>query len=276
MSEFKSIANTAIVLGPITIPVRVYSAVEHHSGAHMCHRHDDGWGYKISLPPTCDECHEVVPRNQSNRTLDKPTATSKKLKVLTDEELAALKGDPEGEIGKELNVLHWVHADEVAPTVCDTVRYLDPDQQRSQAAAESYASLYAMLEENRLVAVAYYALRATPHQAVIHPAGNGLLIVQHVTWMREFAVKPATPNQKFMKLMAEFAQQEMVEGFGSPEYIAAHSITRVMPAAGDDADEVPEDVIDLVAKLEAVVKVRERRAAKPRRTRKPRQTQDAA
>jgi DNA end-binding protein Ku len=269
MSEaFKSMSNTVIQYGPIPIPVKIYSAPQRRSsgsGAHMCHKHDDGWGYKISAPLTCDECHEVVDRKLTERTLDEPTKTNKKLKVLSAEQLAGLKGDPEGDIGKELQFLHCVHADEVPPTVCDTVRYLDPNTEAGTSAADSYAAFRAMLEENRLVAVVQYALRGTPRLAVIQPAENGVLVIQNVIWLREFTVKKVTPGLKFVKLMTQWAQQEMVEGFGSPDYMAAYSITPVMPTTDDeDTDEVPEDVADLVAKLEASVKAK----AAPRRTRK--------
>jgi non-homologous end joining protein Ku len=270
MSEsFHSMSNTAILFGPFPIPVKIYSAPQKYysSGVstHMCHEHDDGHGYKINMPTVCSECGDVVPRSLTRRTLDKPTKDNKKLKILTDEEVAALKGDSEGDIGKELQVLHFVHADEVKPTMCDTVRYLDPDKV-NKLAEECYAALWTMLDESRLVAVVQFALRGTPHLAVIQPVEDGVLIIQNVIWLREFAVKKVTPNLKFVKMMTEFAQTEMADGFGSPEYITNFSITPVMPVSDDDTDTVPEDVADLVAKLERVVKTREQ--TKPRRTRK--------
>lgn len=259
----RSVSNTFITFPPfISLPVKTYTASDSHSVSFNFHHvHEDGSASKISRPYMCNECGESVAYGD----LVKGQTRGETVLLVTEDELSQVESDA----GKEYEVLHFVHADDIPLMLFGDPYFLEADEKRGKSASETYATLHAVLVETRQVGVVKYTNRGKTHLATLRPEGD-VLVLQNIRWpdelrdASEVKVSKVTVNEKAVKLMTQLVEN-MSADFNDPSapYVDMYAEgvkalldskeSGVPMTAKEEADAV-EDIGDLLAALEQSIK----------------------
>lgn len=170
-----------IVMGMVTVPVKLYSATQEHGlEMHQVHPADGG---RISVKRVCKDCGEEVSYGCLGRGHVDP-ATGE-MTVLSPNELAALPGAG----SKEVTLLEFVDPVEVDPMLLDTPYYLRPDnmtRKRNDVARpnRAYALLVEALTVTGKAAIGRMTLR-TRESLVLITAREGFLLAHKLRWADE-------------------------------------------------------------------------------------------
>jgi len=152
----RSINNTSINFGLVNVAVKVYAATENHDVKfHQRHGGQAGCRGLLGRQNVCKDCGQVVEFGDIVKGFDVDGATV----ILTGDELAAV----ENEAGKALEVVQFVHAEEVDPMLLQAPYYLEP----SAASLSGYALLREVLTETDRVGMVRYTHRGRTHLAVL-------------------------------------------------------------------------------------------------------------
>jgi DNA end-binding protein Ku len=270
----RSMANSHISFGLISVPVKMYSAIESRGVAfHQYHQHDDGTAHRVNVLCVCADCGEVVSRGDLVKGVERGDTPI----LVTADELAAI----EPESAKDFEVLRFCHADEIDPIGFASAYYLEPDPKRKRA-VETYVLLRTVLTESGRVGIVRYTIRGKTHLAVLRAAGN-VLVVQHIQWSAdvrasEFPVldREVKVNEAELKLA-----RQLVDAMSGP-FVAGDYLDTYAVAVEDLIDskanggirhspihrEAAAEVSDLLAALEAsIAKHPAGKAAAPRKRR---------
>jgi DNA end-binding protein Ku len=260
----RSKSTTSIAFGLVNIPVGVYTATESHDVKfHQYHIHDKQEPGRIAMQRVCAVCDQVVAYADLASGVDlKETGQGKGegVVIVTDADKAAVHDD----VGKTLEVLYFVHADEIDPIGLESPAYLAPPAKASTRDLESYATLRTVLAESERVGIVRYSDRSKTHLAVLRARGD-VLVMQNMAWPDEirepeFAVlkKRVSLNPKLIKVASALMEAMQVE-FNPADYTDAYTerMNELIEAkaAGqplglvNDPD-VVEDVADLMAALQ--------------------------
>ena len=245
------------------------------------HAADNG---RIRYQRVCEECGEVVEYRDIAKAYE---ADNGQTVVITDEDIASL---PE-ERSHEIEVLEFVPATEIDPLMYDRSYFLEPDGK----SAKSYVLLAKTLAETDRVAIVHFALRNKTRLAALRVRDfdqRTVMVVHTLLWPDEIRdpdfpgldgavdVRPAElkmAGQVVESMAADFHPEQFTDTYqeqlrelveaklaGGEAFAAAEA-----PARLDD----PDDVSDLLAKLEASVRKRREReaagAAEPAGTARP-------
>jgi DNA end-binding protein Ku len=256
----RSINNTSINFGLVNVAVKVYAATENHDVKfHQRHGGQAGCRGLLGRQNVCKDCGQVVEFGDIVKGFDVDGATV----ILTGDELAAV----ENEAGKALEVVQFVHAEEVDPMLLQAPYYLEP----SAASLSGYALLREVLTETDRVGMVRYTHRGRTHLAVLRCAG-AVLVLHNIAWPDELrapefailtrkvtlepkAVKMAT--QLVESMMATFDGAELVDVYQRrlAAVVEAKAVDTPLPVvSAASADGGVEDVSDLLAALEASIK----------------------
>jgi DNA end-binding protein Ku len=270
----RSMANTNVVFGLISVPVKVYSAIESRGMAfHQYHQHDDGTAHRVTMPTVCTGCGEVASRGSLIKGAERGDTTI----LITADELAAV----EPESAKDFEVLKFVDAAEIDPISYSSPYYLEPDAKRGKRAVETYSLLRTVLTESGRVGIVTYTMRSKTHLAVLRPSGNAL-VLQNIAWpadvrstdeltgLGEVKVNPAElklARQLVDAMTGPFVAGEHVDTYATAvENLIDSKANGGEPMTACEETEAAAEVSDLLAALEASVAAKT--AAAPRR--KPR------
>lgn len=248
----RSIWNGAVAFGAVTVPVKVYSAVEDHSvhfkevhvkdGAAIAHRLVD---------PTSDE---EVPRDEVVKGYE--VAPDEWVEISNDEIKAA-----EQPKRKAVEIEDFVPGGQIDPVFYDRPYDLGPQK----GAERGYALLAAALEETERVGVGRVVLR-TREQVVAVRSTNGLLRMHTMHAPDEVVagdeLDVADPSHKPAKRevdMADALVGSLQADFDPDRYTDTYSerVREVVKrkAAGEEIEApeapAPEPSDDLVAALQA-------------------------
>jgi DNA end-binding protein Ku len=264
--------NTTICVGPIAAPVRTYAVIDDDRTAfHLYHVHEDGGAARIRMPRTCEGCGAT---GLEQADLARGVEYGEDGYILVDdEELAALRPD----YGTDYTVSSFCDPDEITAMLYDKPYALEPDVARGKSAAlKSYALLRRALELTGKVGLVKYTSRGTSKAAALRVdevGGKAVLVLQNLRWtdqlrQLEFDNLPSVTELneqeldmtvKFVELYTkEFDPDEFVSGQAVrvAELIEAKAAGRVfVPTAKTSV--VPEDVSDLLARLQVAVEARE-------------------
>jgi DNA end-binding protein Ku len=261
----RSIWKGSIAFGLVNVPVKVYSATEDHDiRFHQVHAKDNG---RIRYQRVCEQDGEVVEFRDIARAYESDDG---QMVVITDEDIATL---PE-ERSREIEVLEFVPASDVDPMMFDRSYFLEPDSKSSK----SYVLLAKTLAEADRMAIVHFTLRNKTRLAALRVKDFGkrdVMVVHTLLWPDEirdpdFPVLDKKVEIKPAELkMAGQVVESMAEEFNPDRYHDTYQeqLQELIDAkleGGEaftteeqpkDLDE-PEDVSDLLAKLEASVKAR--------------------
>lgn len=202
----RSMATGRITFGLVTIPVRIYPAIEGSAGIsfHLLHRKDNA---RVKQQYICSEDGEVVPRSEMVKGYE---LEKDQFVVFTNEELKAL--DERSTQGIEIG--EFVPADSVDPIYYERSYYLGPDK----GAEKPYALLARAMEESGRVALAKHATRGKDYLVLLR-AGDGRLRMHqlyHSDEVRDVSDVPAE-QRKTTAAEVELALQ-LIERISSPRF----------------------------------------------------------
>ena len=245
----------AITFGLITIPVKLYSAVQEKGlKMNMLHGEDGG---RIKFKRECSKCGKEVTWDD----IVKGYEYSKEHYVtFTDEELEALEVDSIHAI----DVVSFVPLEDIDPIYFNKTYYVAPEP----SGLKAYKLLAEALEAEGQVGIAKVALREKEHLATIR-LKDGIFVLETMHWpdeirpaefdeldkkidVRDAEVKMA--RQLVQQLSAEFDPTEFKD-----EYRAALEKLVEQKVAGEEVtvaaapEEEPTKVVDLMEALRASV-----------------------
>lgn len=255
----------AITFGLISIPVRLYSAVENKSlQFHLLHEKDGG---RIKYQRTCGKCGEEVTWDD----IIKGYEYSKDHYVtFTQEEMAALDVDSI----KAVDVVSFVPLERVDPIYFDKSYYVAPES----SGLKAYRLLADALQAEGQVGVAKVTLREREHLATIR-LKDGVFVLETMHWPDEIRTPSFEELDKRVDVrdnevkMARQLIQQLSDDF-RPEQFEDEYRTRLQELAEKKVDgqeitvsaeteeEGPAEVVDLMEALKAsVAQAKERRGA---------------
>lgn len=168
-----------ISFGLVSIPVRLVSATEEKDVTFRQVRRSDA--SRIRYRRVAEADGEEVPYAEIAKGYELPEGD---LVVLTDDDLAGLPVAS----GKAVDVLQFVHADEIDPAAYARPYYAVP-----AGDAKPYVLLREALARSGRVAVVKVSLRSRERLAVLRPSGDAL-VVQTMLWPDEVR-SPELPEE---------------------------------------------------------------------------------
>lgn len=253
----RAMKRCSVSFGLVNIPVRVYKAVENHDVA--LHQYHDKDLLPIGYTKACKGCGSSV--DEAN--IVKGVTIDDEVIVLTEDELLSLKDEQ----SPNIEVLQFVHADDIDPIMYEGSYYLEPD-----SSLDGYALLRTALDESGLLAIVSLSMRAAKmHLGALRVVGK-MMVLHTMRWPdevrpaefavldKEVEIKPATMKaalQLVQAMVAPFDPTEFTDNYTERvnELIEAKASKTEFKAKPQDLDSVSAtDVDDLLAKLEASVK----------------------
>lgn len=267
----RAIWTGSIAFGLVNVPVKVYSATaDHDIRFHQVHAKDNG---RIRYKRVCEACGEVVDYRDLARAYESGDG---QMVAITDDDIASL---PE-ERSREIEVLEFVPAADVDPMMFDRSYFLEPDSKSSK----SYVLLAKTLAETDRMAIVHFTLRNKTRLAALRVKDFGkreVMMVHTLLWPDEirdpdFPVLDQKVEIKPAELkMAGQVVDSMADDFNPDRYHDTYQEqlqelidTKLEGGQAFTAEDQPrlldepEDVSDLLAKLEASVKARSKANSK--------------
>jgi len=192
----RAMGSAAISFGLVTVPVRIYPAVQPSAGIsfHMLHKKD---GVRLKQQFFCPKDEEVVPRSETVRGYE---IAKDKYVIVTDQELKAL--DEKATNGIEIK--EFVPEDSVDPVYFERTYYLGADKGGDKA----YSLLADAMKDAGKAALAQYAARGKDYLVLLRSIGDRLMMQQlyHADEVRPIEEVPV-PARKSSPAELKLAQQ---------------------------------------------------------------------
>ncbi len=167
----RAIWKGAISFGLVSIPVKLYTAIEEKDiSFHQVHREDGG---RIRYRRVCSVDGEEVAYSDIAKGYELPGG---EMVVLTDEDLADLPLST----SRTVDVLSFVPLDQVDPIYFARTYYLEPEK----TAAKPYVLLRDALERSGMVALVKVAIRTKESLATLR-VREGVLVLETMVWPDE-------------------------------------------------------------------------------------------
>ncbi|MDT0452707.1 Ku protein [Streptomyces hesseae] len=245
----------AIGFGLVSVPVRLYAAVQEH-GLKLHQVHDEDGG-RIHLKRVCDACGKEIDYEHVAKGYEDDEGNTA---VVTKNELAGLPLPSK----KLIDVLAFVDADRIDALRLSGAYYLAPE---STAADKAYVLLRETLKQTERVAVTKIALRTRESLALLR-VHEDLLVLHTMYWPDEIrdsqglapsssvTVRPQELKMatSLMDTLSEDFDLDTLEDeyeIALGELISAHLDHR--PAPRKKTTAAPDNVIDLMAALQASI-----------------------
>ncbi|MEV4432649.1 Ku protein [Streptomyces sp. NPDC049585] len=254
----------AIGFGLVSVPVRLYAAIQEHGvRLHMVHDADGG---RIHMKRVCDACGKEVDYEHVAKGFEDDEGHTA---MITQDELTKLPVPSK----KLIDVLAFVDADRIDPVHLAGSYYLAPD---SPAAHKPYVLLRETLKQTERVAVTKIALRTRESLAVLR-VHEDVMTLHTMYWPDEVRetqglAPPDSVTVRPQELkMATSLMDTLSEDFDLSgledeyevalrELIDAHLDHRPVPKKKVTA--APDNVIDLMAALQASIDTAGRKVTK--------------
>jgi DNA end-binding protein Ku len=207
----RAMGSAAISFGLVTVPVRIYPAVQSSAGIsfHMLHKKD---GVRLKQQFICPKDEEVVPRSETVRGYE---IAKDKYVIFTDPELKAL--DEKATNGIEIK--EFVPEDSVDPVYFERTYYLGADKGGDKA----YSLLADAMKDAGKAALAQYAARGKDYLVLLRSIGNRLMMQQlyhadEVRSVEEVPVPARKSSPAELKLAQQLIDQVSSEKFEPEKY----------------------------------------------------------
>ena len=245
----------AISFGLISIPVRLYSAVENKSlKFHLMHEEDGG---RIKYKRECSKCGKEV----SWDDIIKGYEYSKDHYVtFTDEEMDALDVDSI----KAIDVVSFVPLEDIDPIYFDKTYYVIPEA----SGIKAYKLLSEALEAEGQVGVAKIALRDKEHLSTIR-LKDDVFVLETMHWPDEIRVPEFEELNKRVEVrdqevkMARQLIQQLADDFKPDEFedeyrirlqqLAEQKVEGQEVTVAQEPEAEPAPVVDIMEALKASV-----------------------
>ncbi len=262
----KMIWKGAVSFGLITIPVRLYPAVQEKTVAfHQLHDRDGG---RIFYTRTCSLCGEEVPYDHVVRGYEYEKG---RYVALSDQDLLAVRARS----SRTIDLIQFVDLASVDPVYFQKPYYLEPEE----VGLKAYQLLRQAMEAAGKVAVGKLALHAKEHLVSIRPYRE-LLVLETMNWPDEIreagfpvlAQEPGVRPQELVmaktlveSLSAEWRPEDLRDEYRDAlltliaEKVAGLPVEveeEPAPAAGR-----PGEVVDFMAALQASIAAAKARTA---------------
>jgi len=181
----KSIWKGSISFGLVTIPVRLYSAIQEHVlGFKLLH---NKCHTPIRYVRWCDHCKKEVPWNEVVKGLKLEDGS---YFILTQEKLRELRPEK----GDLLTIVEFVEAGQIEPVYLEQHYYLGPEKEGQNA----FFLFKKALEESNKVAIGTFVMRDKEYICVINPYSDTLLLstLNYAYEIRPIAEVPNLAKQK--------------------------------------------------------------------------------
>ena len=268
----RSLWKGAITFGLISIPVRLYSAVQEKSlKFHLLHEEDGG---RIRYKRECATCGKEV----SWDDIVKGYEYSKDHYVqFSNEELEAL----DVESIRAIDVVAFVPLGDIDPIYFNKTYYVGPEA----SGVKAYKLLADALEAEGQVGLAKVALRDKEHLATIR-LKDGIFVLETMHWPDEIReaefdelgkkveVRPnevKMARQLIKQLSSEFHPEEFQDEYRvALEALVEQKVEGQEITIAAEPDVEPTKVVDLMEALKASVEqAKQRKAAEPKEAKKP-------
>jgi DNA end-binding protein Ku len=176
----RSIATATISFGLVSVPVNIYSSSESKTSVsfNMLHKK---CGSRLKQQYTCPKDNEVVTRDDTVKGYE---FAKDQYVILSVEELKAL----EEKATSVIEVIEFVHLDQVDREYLEKVYYLGPDKGGDRA----YRLLAEALRETGRAALGQYASRGLQHLVLLRPL-NGVLVMEQLHYADEVRATTEVP-----------------------------------------------------------------------------------
>jgi DNA end-binding protein Ku len=245
----------AITFGLISIPVRLYSAVESKAlKFHLLHEKDGG---RVRYKRVCSKCGEEVSWDDIVKGYE---YSKDHYVVFTEEELEGLDLDSI----RAIDVVTFVPLEDIDPIYFDKTYYVAPDA----SGLKAYKLLAGALEAERQVGIAKVALRDKEHLSTIR-LKDGVFVLETMHWpdeiraaefeelerkvdVRDPEVKMA--RQLIQQLSGEFRPEEFHDEYRERlQALAERKVEGEEVTVAAEPTEEPAPVVDLMEALKASV-----------------------
>ena len=200
----------AVTFGLVNVPVRLYAAPEDHDVRfHQVHAEDGG---RIRLKRECEVCGRQLSYSEIAKGYE--DSSGRRL-IMDPEELTDLAVPG----GRDIDVMEFVPAEQVDPTLFDRTYYLEPDAR----ATKPYVLLREALASTERVAIVKVAIRQRTQLACLRVRDGGS-VLQTLKWADEvraadFGFRDEEPPIRPQELrMAESLVESMAGDFDPAEY----------------------------------------------------------
>lgn len=274
----RAIWKGALAFGMVSIPVRLYSAIEDRDVSfHQVHNEDAG---RVRYQRVCTVCGEEVAYADLAKGFELPSGETV---MLTDEDFANLPLPTT----KIVELVAFVPADQVDPLALARGYYLEPEP----AGRKPYELLRAALDRAKRVGLAKIAVRSKESLAVLRPRGRAL-VLQTMVWPdevrkaqfdvldREVSVSDAELNMADILIEAmtsDFAPEAYHDGYREALLSVIEAKTAGEGVAAPSAPAEPTAPMDLITALQASVEAAKAARGEPvnvPKQRKPPDTSD--
>ena len=256
----RAILNGQVTFGMVNVPVKVYSATEDHDiKFHQVHAADGG---QIRYKRTCEQCGEVVDYGDIAKAFTEDDQTV----IVTDDDLAALNEN------RPIEVLEFVPANGIDPLMYEKAYYLGPDVGKGKT-PKAYTLLTQVLKAEEKTAIVQFTLRSKTRLAALRVMSGkqDTLVLHTLQWPdevreAEFDALDNPPEISDLELETGkvLVQSLSAEGFNPDHYRDDYQIQLrelldaklrgEVPVTPGVAEVAPDDVSDLLAKLQASLK----------------------
>jgi DNA end-binding protein Ku len=240
-----------LTFGLISVPVRIYAAARtERIEFHLIH---EKCGTRIKQQIYCPHCKKVVDRKElvKGHELD-----NGKFVVIEPGELD--KVAPES--SRAIEVMSFVHMDDVDPIYLDTSYYLVPEEEGEKA----YYLLQKAMEDSGYAGVARLTMHEREHVVVVRPAMGGL-VLHTIFYARDVRKVEGFGNKSRARLsdkeldMAKTFVKSLAGDFKLDQYEDTYreNVEKLIAAKAKghtievEVTEAPKPALDLMAALKA-------------------------
>jgi DNA end-binding protein Ku len=181
----------------VTIPIRVYSAIEASETIRFNQLHAEDYG-RITYDKRCKKCNGLVTNEQIVKGFE---YEPDQYVVVEQEDIDKLRVKST----RIIEIQGFVDADEVHPTLYDTPYFAGPD---GAVGAKTYALLCHTLKESNRLGVGKVVLRDRESIVLLSPLGKGLLMhkIRYPNELRDMASVPQIEDLEVDKDQLQLAQ----------------------------------------------------------------------
>lgn len=257
----KSIWNGAITFGLITIPVRMFSAVEEKSlRFHQLHATDNG---RIRYKRTCDVCGEEVSWDEIVKGYE---YEKDRYVIFTEEEMERAPGDRV----RAIDVVSFVPLSEIDPIYFSRPYYIAPEP----VGIKAYKLLEQALVQSGKVALAKVTLRDKEYLSTLR-VKDGVFVLETMHWPDEIREPKFDDLSKDVEIrpqelaMAKTLIENLSDDFDPDQFVDTYrERMEALARAKIEGEEIaeapvkePTQILDLMEALKASVEATKAKSA---------------
>ena len=261
----------SISFGLVNIPIQVFSAVQREdftSFSQLCQN-----GHKIRYKKWCPVEEREVQWSEIKKGHE---ITKNNYIVIENEDLEKIKL----KTNNTIEVKEFIDAEELDPIFVEKNYYVGPDpgKKKTEASTKAYSLLLKILNETKKIAIGKVVLREKEHLVALRAYQRGLVMHQ-LRYLDEIRPMDELGNldslmkvdSKELSLGKTLVENLTTEKFDPGQYsdTYAKELEKLIEAKSKgqevtvkEAEEIPEETVDIIEALKASLKVKPKSSAK--------------